>query len=226
MRKIGIAAAALMIVLAGCKGSQATPTNDQSPEQRLAEAKSGFDEADYIAFTLVADELPTGLEGLLSAEGTGTHEPAFTGEVKVQTSVDLTAPLIAVNGLVYARLPFVGWSQLNPADYGAPDPSDLMDPQAGISSLFTASADLSEGSTERSGELVLTSIDGTLPSEAVNAVFPSAGSADFAVTYTLTDSNDVHSVLITGPFYDGSPDVTYTIDLNLDGDPIDIEAPL
>lgn len=226
VRRVGISAAALVVVLGGCDGTSATSEDNQSPEERLAEAKQGFDDADYIAFTLTADELPADLEGLLSAEGTGTHDPAFTGEVKVQTNVDLSAPLIALDGLVYAELPFLGWSRLDPADYGAPNPADLMDPQAGISSLFTASAELSEGSAERSGEEVLTSIEGTLPSEAVNAVFPSAGSADFSVTYTLTDNNDVRSALITGPFYEGSPNVTYTIDLDLEGEPVEIEAPL
>lgn len=224
MRKL-LLAVAVIAVLTGCTGDGSSPTDGQSPKDRLGEAKQSFDDADYISFTLTADKLPSDLEGLLAAEGTGTHDPAFTGEVKVQSNVDLSAPLIAVGGAVYARLPFAGWTELDPADYGAPDPAALMDPKGGISSLFTASEDLSEGASERSGEQVLTAIDGTLPGEAVNAVFPSAGSDDFAVTYTLTNSNDVDSVRITGPFYDGSADVTYTITLDLDGDPVDIKAP-
>ncbi|MDQ3095693.1 MAG: LppX_LprAFG lipoprotein, partial [Actinomycetota bacterium] len=171
-------------------------------------------------------DLPSALEGLLSAEGTGTHAPAFDGEVKVQTDFDVTAPLIAVDGDVYVKLPFSSWSTIDPAGYGAPDPAQLLADDGGISSLFTATESLETGDERRDGENVLTDIEGTIPSESVKRVFPSTGAGDFDVTYTLTGANDIDGVEITGPFYDGSDDVTYTIDLNLDGDPVEIEAPI
>lgn len=217
--------AALGVVLTGCSDTGSL-SEDQAPAQRLSEAKQGFDEADYVGFRLETDELPPGLEGLLSAEGVGTHDPAFKGEVEVQTGFDVIAPLIAVDGDVYAELPFTGWSELDPAVYGAPDPAGLMDRQSGISSLFTATRDLSQGDSERSGEDVLTNIDGTLPGETVKQVFPSSGTDDFAVTYTLTEHNDLDSVQISGPFYAGFADVTYTIDLDLDAESVEIKAPI
>jgi len=220
--------AALITVLAslaGCSDSE-SGNDDQTPDDRLTEAKTSFDEAEYIDFTLSTDNLPDDLEGLLDARGTGTHEPAFTGEVEVQTALDVKAPLIALDGDVYVKLPFSDWSVLDPADYGAPDPAELMDPEGGISSLFTATEGLEEGDSERDGETVLTSISGTIPGEAMSAVFPSSGSDDFTVTYTLTDDNIIDSIRIDGPFYDGSDDVTYTINLDLDGDEIEIEAPI
>jgi hypothetical protein len=73
---------------------------------------------------------------------------------------------------------------------------------------------------------VLTQIDGTIPGDAVQAVFPSAGTSDFAVTYLLDEANVVDSVTIDGPFYDGYDDVTYRIDLDLEGDEVQIEAPI
>ncbi len=218
-------AALLVVVLVGCSGIDA-PSDDQAPADRLAEAKQSFDEADYVGFTLATEELPSGLEGLLSAEGVGTHAPAFKGEVEVQTALDIIAPLIAVDGDVYAQLPFAGWSELDPAAYGAPDPAELMDKQSGISSLFTATRGLSDGESERSGEKVLTSIEGTLPGEAVKQVFPSSGTDDFAVTYTLTGENALDKITVSGPFYAGFADVTYTIDLNLDAESVEIEAPI
>lgn len=226
MRKLVPFLVTMIVVLTGCSGGGSSPADDQSPEERLAGAKQNFDAADYIGFTLTAAELPADLEGLLSAKGTGTHDPAFTGEVKVQTNVDLTAPLIAVDGDVYAELPFVGWSELDPAAYGAPNPAELMNREGGISSLFTATTNLEKGDSERSGEQILTAISGTLPGEAVQGLFPSAGSADFTVSYTLTDDNDVSGARITGPFYEGFGDQTYTIDLDLDADPVDIQAPI
>jgi len=226
VRKLVLTAVALIVVLAGCTGESGPTPSDLSPEERLAEAERNLDAADFISFTLKATSLPDGLEGLLSAKGTGTHAPAFTGEVQVQSSVDLTAPLIAVGGTVYAKLPFVGWSVLDPADYGAPDPADLLAREGGISSLLAATTDLREGDSERTGEQVLTAIDGTLPGTAMQSVFPSAGSEDFTVNYTLTDGNDLSGVQVTGPFYPDAADVTYRIDLDVDADSVDIQAPI
>jgi lipoprotein LprG len=225
VRRLVIFSALLLLALTGCKGNDAT-TSDKSPHDRLAAAKKSFDTAQYIGFTLSTDKLPDGLQGLLSATGTGTHDPAFTGEVKVQTKVtDITAPLVAVDSSVYAKLPFVGWNKINPADYGAPDPANLMDADTGVSSLFTATESPKTGDSQRNGDQVLTTIDGTLPSSAVKRVFPSAGSDDFTVTYTLTSGDDIDSVKMTGPFYDGSDDVTYTIAFDLKADKVDIQAP-
>jgi len=227
VRELLATAAVLVVSLSACSGSEDSPAPDMSLEDRMAEAKEGFDEAEFIDFTLRTDSLPGGLPGLLSAEGTGTHEPAFTGKVDVETgAVPLNdTDLIAVDGLVYVDLPFIGWTDLDPSDYGAPDPADLMDTESGISALFTATEDLREGESERDGETVLTRIDGTIPGAAVKEVFPSAGSDDFEVSYSLTDDNVIEGAEITGLFYGGSDSVNYALDLDLDGDPVDIVAP-
>ncbi len=216
---------AVLLALGGCTGTDSA-SSDESPEDRLAGAKQRFDEAEYIEFTLASDDLPPGIEGLLSAAGVGTHDPAFDGEVKVQTDFDVTAPLIAVDGDVYVKLPFSAWSTIDPATYGAPDPAQLLAEKRGISSLFTATEDLEVGDESRDGDTVLTNINGTIPADSVVQVFPSSGRDDFDVTYTLTDENDLDSLEITGPFYGNASDVTYSMDLNLDGEPVDIEAPI
>ena len=222
---LGVLAAVLLVsVLTGCKGSSDT-SSDESPTDRLAAAKTSLDKAEYVGFTLNTDNLPEGLDGLLSANGTGTHAPAFKGEVKVQTAIDFSAPVIAVDGKVYADLPFTGFTDIDPAQYGAPDPADLMDTENGISALLPQTQDATVGDTKRDGSVVLTEINGTLPGEAVQGVFPSAGTGDFDVTYTLTSDDVLDGVTITGPFYGGSDNVTYRIALDLEADPVTIEAP-
>jgi lipoprotein LprG len=221
---VTVAAGLLVVGLSGCKGSD-EPSSDETPTDRLAAAKTSLDDAEYVGFTMSAESLPDDLEGLLSATGTGTHDPAFTGEVKVQTAIDITAPVIAVDGKVYAKLPFSSYAEIDPGQYGAPDPADLMNTESGISSLLPETEGATEGDSKRDGDTVLTEITGTLPSEAVQGVFPSAGTGDFEVTYTLTDDNVLDSATISGPFYDGYDDVTYKLDLDLDADPVEIEAP-
>jgi lipoprotein LprG len=129
-----------------------------------------------------------------------------------------------VDGTVYAELPIVGWQEIDPADYGAPNPADLMDTSTGISTLFTATQDAEVGDSTRDGSEVLTTIDGTIPGADVQALFPSAGDDTFDVSYTLTDDNDIEAITVTGPFY-GDADVTYDLDFDLDADSVEIEAP-
>ena len=81
------------------------------------------------------------------------------------------------------------------------------------------------GDSTRDGSEVLTTIDGTIPGEDVKAIFPSAGTEPFDVTYTLTDDNDIKAISVTGPFYGDAGDVTYDLDFDLDADAVEIEAP-
>jgi lipoprotein LprG len=220
---VGIVAAICCLAVTACTGGSSTTR--QSPAERLARAKAHFDHARFIGFDMHTDSLPSGTNGLISANGTGTHAPAFAGDVEVKAPITLKAPLVAVGGRVFAKLPFVGWSQLHPSDYGAPDPAQLMSSRRGVSTLFTATRHPRKDGSQRSGKLVLTTITGTLPGDRVRALFPSAGSGDYPVVYALSDADDVHSVKITGPFYGSAGDVTYTIDLNLHAKPVRIKAP-
>jgi lipoprotein LprG len=223
-----VALAALAVVcvvgLSSCKGG-ASSDNNEAPADRLAAAKQSVDDAEYIGFTIATDNLPDGVEGLVKADGTGTHDPAFTGEVDVQAALALSAPIISVDGKVYAKLPIVGWQDINPDDYGAPDPGALMDADSGLSSLFTKTVDPTAGDQVRDGDLVLDTIHGTIPGADVKALFPSAGDGDFDVTYSLTSDDTINAVDVTGPFYGSSGDITYHITFDLEADPVDIQPP-
>jgi lipoprotein LprG len=219
-------AVALLAVLAlsACKGGSSDSA--KAPSDRLAAAKTSLDDADYIGFAIEADSLPDGVgDALKKAVGTGTHAPAFTGNVDVQTSVSISAPIISVDGKVYAQLPIVGWRDIDPADYGAPDPAALMDTDTGLSSLFTQTVEPTAGDQVREGDQVLDTIHGTIPGDAVKAIFPSAGDGDFDVTYALTSDDAIDAVDVTGPFYGDSGDVTYRLTFDLDADPVDIQPP-
>jgi lipoprotein LprG len=222
MRRLVMLAAAAMLALTACSGAS---SNAESPEARLAAAKHSLDGARFIGFTLSSDNLPdtTSLE---SAHGTGTHAPAFTGEVQIKRGLSFTAPVVAVGGKVYAKLPFLSWSTIDPTDYGAPDPSQLMDRRTGISSLLTHATAISDDGSERSGKVVLTKIAGTLPGRFVHALFPSSAVSPFHVTFTLTDDDMLHDVSITGPFYGSDHgSSTYSIQLDLSADPVTITPP-
>ena len=221
---LAVAALVAASTLSSCKGGSSD--NDEPPADRLSTAKASLDDADYIAFTLSTDSLPDGLNaGLMKAAGTGTHDPSFTGSVDVKAKLSINAPVISVDGTVYAQLPIIGWREIDPADYGAPDPAALMDTSTGLSSLFPKTVDPTLGDQVREGDQVLDTIHGTLPGDAVGAVFPSAGDGEFDVTYSVTSDDAIEGIDVTGPFYGDAGDVAYTLTFDLDADPVAIQPP-
>ena len=172
--------------------------------------------------------LPTGVSGLLKADGVATHDPAFKGTIKVAASgVTADAAVVAVGGVVYAKLPFTSkFVKIDPADYGAPDPADLMNPEGGLSSVLTAAEDVKKGDSVRDGKVVLSSYTGTVPGRTVAAIIPSAkASADFDATFTVDDQDRLSKAVLEGPFYPKADSVIYTITFGDYGSKPTIAAP-
>ena len=222
-----LAVAATAFALTSCSGSDSVG-DGRSPEQVLALAKKTLDETAGVHIAL-SGKLPEGTTGITSAEGIGTHAPAFDGSITVSLAgQSVPVPVIAVDGKVYAQIPFTpGWSDVDPADYGAPDPAQLMSPDGGFSALLTATQGAEQGDTVRGGEgnkEVLTEYTGTVPGETVQGVIPSA-SGDFDVTYTIASDGRLDSMRLTGVFYPSSASMTYTVAFTDYGTSKDITAP-
>lgn len=228
MRKATLLLALCLVLCACVPGGADRGDNDAPPPQRLAAAKRALDSATTIGFTIATDDPPAGTTGLVAASGTGNHAPAFKGEVQVSTSggTGLNAPVVAIDGQVYAQFPFVGWEGIDTREYGAPDPAALMDTDSGVSSLFTATRNPRIGDRWRHGKDVLTEVSGALPGPAVRALFPASGTRSFRVTYSLTDDDEPRRISITGPFYDGEPDVTYVMTLDLAAEAVEVTPPI
>ena len=201
----------------------------QSPEEVMELAKTTVDETSGLSITLSTSDLPDGVTGIVAAEGVGTHAPAFEGTITVRllgNSVEV--PVVAVDGKVHAILPLTsGYQSVDPGEYGAPDPAQLMSPDEGFSSLLPATTDLEEGGSVRGGEdnkEVLTEYTGTVPSSAVANVIPSA-EGDFDVTYSITSEGELREAVLTGVFYPGGDEMTYTLEFDDYGTEPDINAP-
>lgn len=200
-----------------------------TPEETLAEAKTTLDETSGVALTLSTEDLPDGVTGVEKAEGVGTHAPAFDGSITVVLSGQaFEVPVVAVDDKVYVQLPLTpGWQDIDPAEYGAPDPARLMSTDRGFSALLTATTGVEKGESVRGGEdnsEVLTEYTGTVGSDVVENVIPTA-SGDFDVTYTITDDGELRTAELTGVFYQDSEPMTYTVDFEDYGTEKDITAP-
>lgn len=205
-------ALALTLALSACSGGSEEAS--ASPEEVLAAAKAELDETSGVRITLSTDELPPTVDGILRAEGVGTHDPAFEGDLKVASGgITADVPVVAAQGKVFAKLPFTTkFVEVDPTAYAAPDPAGLMEPEGGLSSLLTAVEGAEEGKQVRSGEDVLNSYTGTVPGDVVAGIIPSATpEADFEARFTVDDQDRLREAVLTGAFYPQADEVTYTI---------------
>ncbi len=211
--------------LAGCSGDDKA---EVSPERTLAAAKKNLDATSGVRIGLSTPKLPQGVSGLLTADGIGTHDPAFDGKIKVSvTGVTADATVVAVNGKVFAKLPFTTkFVPIDAGDYGAPDPADLMNDVGGLSSLLTEATEVKQGDEVREGKAVLSSYSATVPGKAVADVIPSAArAASFDADFTVSDADRLTKAVLRGPFYPKAGDVTYTITFDDYGTKKNITAP-
>jgi lipoprotein LprG len=217
--------AALAPGLAGCHKSEQP---GMTPRQALTAAKTRLDQTKGVHVVLSTDKLPPGLSGLVSADGVGTHAPAFKGTVKVAVSgVTADVKVVATQGTVYAVLPFsTQWTRINPADYGAPDPAELMSSDRGLSSVLTAAHGVTEGKQQRDGSEVLTTYSAVVPGSAMAGIMPSAPAGkSFDATFELDSDHTLRKAVLTGPFYGQGGDVTYTVAFDHYGTAPAISAP-
>lgn len=208
MRRLVVAvlAGALALTMTAC-GS----TNHQPVAQRLAAAKAFLDSSQAINFTL-STNLPSGVDGVSSASGYGTHQPGFDGTIKVVfTSTPIDVPVRAVNGKVWAQV-LGPWQVIDPAQYGAPNPVALMSKSTGISSLLTSATGLDNGQQTRNGSAIVTTYSGQVAGTVVGHLIPVANTkVPFAVTFSLSDDNHLVKATITGPFFAHTANVTYDL---------------
>jgi len=223
------ALAASLLVLTACSGDDGGEAEaDRTPAEVLEAAGTAFDETSGLRISIATDDLPEGVEGMLSADGYGTHDPAFDGTLVVRfAGFEPEVPVVAVDGVVYAQVPLTtGWSEIDPDEYGAPDPARLLSTDEGFSSLIGDTAGLEEGEQQRSEQdtsVVVTTYTGSLTGDSVSRIIPTA-EGDFDVTYTVSDGDELRSMELTGDFYGAEP-MTYTIGFSEYGAEPDITAP-
>jgi lipoprotein LprG len=225
-RVAAVSLAALALAVSGCSGGGGE--GDGDPDAVLTAAKEKLDDTTGVRLQLETPELPEGIAGVVNAEGVANHQPAFEGSIDiVYSGITGTVPVTSVDGTVYAVLPFTqDYAEVDPSEYGAPDPAGLMDPDSGVSSWLTAATGMEKGEQVRDGDDVLTSYDGTLAGAAVAGAIPSADDeAEFDATFTIDEDGRLRTASLTGPFYEGEPELTYDVTLTEYGTEKNITAP-
>ena len=220
-------AVSLGFALQACSGDD--KTSGKTPQQVVAGAQKQLDETKGVNLRLTTDNLPDGVTGVETAEGVGVHPAAFDGKLDVSLGgTSVSVPVIAVDGKVYAKIPLtLGWSDIDPGEYGAPDPAALFTPGQGFSAVLAETDGLKKGDSERGGEGnkdVLTTYTGQVSADTMRKVIPSA-SGDFKVAYAIDDQGRLRRADLTGVFYPSSASMTYTVTFDDYGTSKDISAP-
>jgi lipoprotein LprG len=232
-RLVAAVTAALLALptLAACSGDGTEEAADaKSPEEVLAEASTKLTETSGVDLTLTADALPEGVSGIAEAAGTVTDAPAFDGSITVVFAGQTAdVPVIAVDGDVYAQLPFTKgqWDKVNPKEYGAPDPAALVG-EDGFPGLLTLTESPEAGESVRGGagnSEILTTYSGTVPGDAIDSVIPSASGDSFDVEWQINDDGELRQATMTGVFYPHTDPMTYTVEFADYGIETDITAP-
>ncbi|WP_183093963.1 LppX_LprAFG lipoprotein [Nocardioides stalactiti] len=230
-----LAAAALVgglavVSVAGCSGGEDPVTENKdldddgdgevTPEEVLAGAKSKLDETSGVEVSLSTDDEPDDGDYLASAEGVLIADPAsFEGEVagRVMGVEAADIPVISVDGDLYVEIPVLGWDTIDPGEFCAPDPGQLLDPETGVSPILTATTDLEEGDSELGGDdnsETITPFTGTVPGDTIRNILPCAEGDDFEATYRIDADGFLTEAEITGEFFPGMDAITYVIEVH------------
>ncbi len=229
--RAAIGAAVLTLAVSACSGDgdSGPKADDQTPEEVVATAQQKLTETSGVALTLSTDDLPEGINAIQKAVGVATDAPAFDGALTVLlTGQAFEVPVIAVDDVVCAQIPLTpGWSDVDPEEYGAPDPAGFLSPDDGFAAILGAATGLEKGDSVRGGannDEILTTYSGSVPGKVVDKVIPGA-SGDFDLSTQITDDGELREMDLTGVFYSGADPNTYTVGFDDYGTTKDVQAP-
>lgn len=219
----------LALVLVACGGKDTPKADEKTPQDVVKAAQAKLTDTSGLQLSLETKDLPEGINGIQKATGVATDAPAFEGTLTVTLSGQaFEVPVIAVDDKVYAQIPLTpGWSDVDPQDYGAPDPAGFLSPDDGFTAILGATTGLEKGESIRGGadnNEILTTYTGSVPGDVVARVIPGA-TGDFEVSTQITADDELRQMLLTGVFYKGADVNTYTVGFEDYGTTKDIKAP-
>lgn len=217
---------ALMATTVGCSGGSGTGADN--PPAQLAQGKQALDATSAVHFQLSSRNVPSGGTRLTGGDGDLVRPDRFQGSLSV-TSGGFAADIkvLAAGGKFYAQLPFSsGYSQADPAQFGFGNPSALLDPQRGLTSLLTAATGVRRQNRDRLGGEVLEEVSASLPGDRVAALLTSADPTKPVTGLVgLAGGKQIRRVVLTGPFFVAGMPSTFTLLLTRYGESVMVNAP-
>lgn len=226
-RRAAIAVAGVAVLASlGAACSSSKPANAQA---LLSSAKSTLDNTPAAHFTLSSTNATTsGGTTITGGEGDMQRPDKLKGSLNVVVhGVNASVQVVAVGDQVYAKLPFATkFSKIDPTTFGLGNPSQLIDPDSGLSTLLSAATGAKVTGQERiNGELV-DDVTATIPGSSV-PVLPDANPTEPVRMVAAIDpgNHQLRRVTLTGPFVKKGSSSTFTLTLTSYGENVQIVLP-
>jgi hypothetical protein len=221
-----LAGIGLVALLAGACGGHTAPAKANA-EVLLQRAKATIDAAHSAHFVLTSQGVSGGGTNITGAEGDLVRPDQLQGIFTVTIGgFNANVKVVSKGGVFAAQLPFQSkYTRTNPATFGLTDPSRLLDPDHGLSSLLTAGTGAKVTGQERlAGELVY-EVTSTVPGSSV-PVLPNANPSQPVTMVAAINTNNyqLRQISLTGPFTSSS-DSTFVVTLTKYNEPVTITLP-
>ena len=217
-------AVAVAAAVSGCAGG-AKPAD---PPTLVRQAKAAVDAATSVHFLLTSANASGPGIIVIGGEGDAGRPDQLPGSFTVeQDGLPVTVSVRAAGGGFYVKLPFAaGYTKTDPTTYGIGDPSTLLDPAKGLSSILPALTGLRSTGRARVGSEVVDQVQGTLAGSQLPAVLPDVEpNQPVHVTVDVVPStHQVRRIVLAGPF-DSTATSTYTVALTNYDEPLHVAVP-
>jgi lipoprotein LprG len=154
---------------------------------------------------------------------------SFSGSLDVEFSgLQVSVRVVAVNGVFYAQLPTSNtFQRTDPTSYGFGDPGKLLDPNQGLSSLLVMCSQPTLASDDRNNGELLHEVNCSIPGSAIAALLTDAQpSQPVAATFGVAASNNqLRKVHLTGPFFSGAGNTSFTVIIDKYGENVTVTPP-
>jgi lipoprotein LprG len=230
-RILPAALAVAVLALTACSddgdGGNGEETAD-NPQAQLDTAADLLNEATSVKFVVEGDELPDDGTVVVGGEGVAVPPSSFEGEIRIRAgALPATIKVVSVDGTLWAQLPLTsGFDEVDADELGFGDPGLLIDPDHGVSQLLTSGTEVTAADQVRVDGEVYDQVESVLPGELVGEVLTIADpSAEVQAVWAMDESGHLRQATLTGPFYDGGDEQTYTVSLDEYDEPAEISAP-
>lgn len=213
------------VLLAACGGSSGGGKVD--PQTLLHESKATIDATPALHFALTSKDVGTSGTNITGGSGDVARPDQLSASFTVTVDgLGAGVKVVSKGGVFEAQLPFSNtFTKTEPASFGFTDPSQLLDPSKGLSSLLIDGTDArANGQVRLAGEL-LDQVTFTVPGSKV-PVLPNANpSQPVTVTVAINPKNhQLRQVTLVGPFT-ASTDSTFVVTLTKYGEHVTITLP-
>ena len=209
-----------------CSGHSAAPKVDA--QTLLRQAKATIDATPAAHFVLTSQGVTGSGTNLTGGDGDLVRPDQLQGSFMVSINgFNATVKVVSKGGVFEALLPFQShYARTNPATFGLTDPSKLLDPNHGLSSLLTVgTGEAATGQERLAGEL-LDEVTASVPGTAI-PVLPDANPSRPVTLVAAIDpkSFQVRQITLTGPFTSASSNSTFVVTLTNYGEKVSITLP-